>query len=79
VITAGDCADLSRAWNSGVVAERSLSSGGMMPITAEIEAEIIRLFHAERWRRGTIARQFGLHPSTIYRIGVDFHVKRVVS
>ena len=30
-------------------------------IPKETEAEILRLFHAEKWRIGTIAEQFGLH------------------
>lgn len=39
-----------------------------MAITPEIEAEIIRLFHAEGWRMGTIATQLGLHHSTVSRV-----------
>jgi transposase len=39
-----------------------------MAISAEVEAEIIRLFHAEHWRRGTIARQLGLHVCVVDRI-----------
>jgi transposase len=39
-----------------------------MAITPETEAEIIRLFHAERWRRGTIARQLNIHHSTVDRV-----------
>jgi transposase len=33
----------------------------------ETEAEIIRLFHAEGWRRNTIAKQLGLHHSAVER------------
>lgn len=33
----------------------------------ETEAEILRLFHAEGWRRATIARQLGLHHSAVER------------
>jgi len=36
-------------------------------ISAELEARIRRLFHAERWPVGTIARQLGLHHSTVRR------------
>jgi transposase len=32
------------------------------------EAEILRLHHAERWRVGTIARQLGLHYTTVQRV-----------
>lgn len=39
-----------------------------MGITPDIEAEIIRLFHAEHWRKTTIARQLGLHHSTVSRV-----------
>lgn len=39
-----------------------------MVITPEIEAEIIRLFYAEQWRKNTIATQLGLHHSTVSRV-----------
>jgi transposase len=32
------------------------------------EAEILRLFHAEKWRVGTVATQLGLHHSTVRRV-----------
>jgi transposase len=32
------------------------------------EAEILRLFHAEKWRIGTIAAQVGVHHSTVQRV-----------
>jgi transposase len=32
------------------------------------EATILRLYHAERWRVGTIAAQLGLHHSTVRRV-----------
>ncbi len=37
-------------------------------IAADIEAEILRLHHAERWPIGTIARQLSLHHSTVRRV-----------
>jgi len=37
-------------------------------IAAELEAEILRLHHAERWPAGTIARQLSLHHSTVRRV-----------
>jgi transposase len=37
-------------------------------IAADLEAEILRLHHAERWPIGTIARQLGLHHSTVRRV-----------
>ena len=37
-------------------------------ISKEREAEILRLFHAEKWPVGTIARQLGLHHVTVQRV-----------
>jgi len=37
-------------------------------IPAELEAEILRLYHAEKWRVGTIARQLGIHHSSVERV-----------
>lgn len=39
-----------------------------MTINKETEAEILRLYNAEGWRRNTIAKQFGIHHSTINRV-----------
>ncbi len=36
--------------------------------TPELEAEILRLHHAERWPPGTIAGQLGIHHSTVRRV-----------
>ena len=33
-----------------------------------IAAEVLRLYHVERWRRNTIARQLGIHHSAVARI-----------
>src|SRR5271170_7081150 len=38
-----------------------------MPITKELEAEILRLYHAEHWLMNTIARQLHIHHSTVKR------------
>jgi transposase len=37
-------------------------------IDKESEAEILRLFHAEKWLVGTIADQLGLHHTTVQRV-----------
>lgn len=37
-------------------------------IDQELRAEVLRLYHAEKWRVGTIASQLGLHYSTVQRI-----------
>lgn len=39
-----------------------------MTINKETEAEILRLYSAEGWRKNTIAKQFGLHHSTVDRV-----------
>jgi transposase len=44
-------------------------------IPKQTEADILRLFHAEKWPVGTIARQLGVHHTTVQRVllqtGVD--------
>ena len=37
-------------------------------ISRETEAEVVRLFHAEKWPIGTIAAQLGLHHTTVQRV-----------
>jgi transposase len=37
-------------------------------IAPETEAEILRLYHAEKWRIGTIATQLGVHHLTVRRV-----------
>jgi len=37
-------------------------------ISPELEADILRLYHAEKWRIGTIAAQLGVHHSTVRRV-----------
>jgi transposase len=40
-------------------------------ISREREAEVLRLFHAEKWPIGTIATQLGLHHTTVQRVLVQ--------
>lgn len=37
-------------------------------ISKEREAEIVRLYHAEKWKLGTIAAQLGMHHGTVRRV-----------
>ena len=37
-------------------------------ISRELEAEILRLYHAEHWRIGTLARQMSIHHDTVRRV-----------
>lgn len=39
-----------------------------MTMNKDTEAEVLRLFHAEGWRRNTIAKQLGLHHSAVARV-----------
>jgi len=47
-------------------------------IPKETEAEVVRLYHAEKWPIGTIAGQLGLHHTTVQRVlrqtGVDHRI-----
>jgi transposase len=44
-------------------------------IARETQAEIVRLYHAEKWKVGTIATQLGVHHTTVRRVlaqaGID--------
>jgi transposase len=39
-----------------------------MSLSKEKEAKIVRYYHVEKWKIGTIARQFGIHHSTVRRV-----------
>ena len=39
-----------------------------MSIQPELEAKILRYYHVEKWRVGTIARQLQLHHGTVERV-----------
>jgi transposase len=39
-----------------------------MTISAELEAKILRYHHVEKWRIGTIARQFNIHHNVVRRV-----------
>jgi len=42
-----------------------------MSISDEQEAQILRYFHAEKWKIGTIAKQLGIHHLTVRRVLVE--------
>ena len=48
-------------------------------IPKEIEAKILRLYHVEHWRVGTIANQLGLHHSTVRRALARAGAERVAA
>jgi hypothetical protein len=39
-----------------------------LSISTDTEAQILRYYHAERWRIGTIASQLGVHHGTVRRV-----------
>lgn len=39
-----------------------------MTISPELEAQILRFYHAEKWRIGTIATQLHVHHGTVARV-----------
>ena len=38
-----------------------------MSVSSELQAKILRYYHVEKWRVGTIARQLGIHHGTVQR------------
>ena len=47
-----------------------------MAITDELRAQILRWHFVEHWRVGTIARQLGVHHSTVERVLGEAGVER---
>lgn len=39
-----------------------------MTIGPELTMQILRYYHVEKWRMGTIARQLGVHHGTVARV-----------
>lgn len=48
-------------------------------ISDERQAEILRLFHAEKWKVGTIATQLGVHHTTVERVLGQAGVRLIAS
>jgi transposase len=46
-------------------------------ISPELEAQILRYYHVERWRTGTIARQLRVHPDTVARVLAQAGLPRI--
>jgi len=46
-------------------------------IPPELEAQILRYYHVERWRIGTIARQLRVHPDTVARVLAQAGLPRI--
>jgi transposase len=48
-----------------------------MTISPELEARILRYYHAEKWRVGTISAQLGVHHSTVSRVLAQAGLPRI--
>jgi transposase len=48
-----------------------------MSIPPELEAQILRYYHAEKWRIGTIARQLHVHHATVRRVLAQAGLPRI--
>jgi transposase len=49
----------------------------IMTIPPELEAQILRYYHVEKWRIGTIARQLRVHPETVARVLAQAGLPRI--
>src|SRR5271167_2538943 len=49
----------------------------IMTIPPELEAQILRYYHVEKWRAGTIARQLRVHPDTVSRVLAQAGLPRI--
>ena len=48
-----------------------------MTIPPELEAKILRYYHVEKWRVGTISAQLGVHHSTVSRVLAQAGLPRI--
>lgn len=59
------CAPARYAVAVPVLCIGSTAEALFMTISSELEAHIVRLYHVEKWRCGTIARQLKVHRDTV--------------
>src|ERR1700737_4547963 len=48
-----------------------------MTLGTELEAQILRYYHVEKWRGGTIARQLHIHRGTVQRVLAQAGLPRI--
>ena len=48
-----------------------------MTISPDLEAQILRYYHVEKWRVGTIARQLHVHHGTVARVLAQAGLPRI--
>lgn len=51
-----------------MIPDNKNSEKNTMAISDELESKILRYYHAEKWKVGTIARQFHVHHSVVTRV-----------
>jgi hypothetical protein len=49
----------------------------IMTIPPDLEAQILRYYHVEKWHIGTIARQLRVHPETVARVLAQAGLPRI--
>jgi transposase len=53
---------------SAPIAQNSTLKGAIVTLTPELRASILRYYHVEKWRVGTIAHQLHVHHGTVRRV-----------
>src|SRR6516164_2906547 len=54
-----------------------LAEENSMTIPPDLEAQILRYYHVEKWRVGTIARQLHVHHGTVARVVAQAGLPRI--
>lgn len=62
-----------------VTGRRAAAEEATVAIHFETTAQILRLYHAEKWRCGTIARHLNVHHSTVERLLAQAGLPRIAS
>ncbi len=50
----------------------------LMTISPELEGYILRYFHVEKWKVGTIARQLNIHHSVVTRVLMKMGISKKI-
>src|SRR6516165_9194099 len=56
-----------------------LAEENSMTIPPDLEAQILRYYHVEKWRVGTIARQLHVHHGTVARVLAQAGLPRIAA
>src|SRR5215470_8633888 len=62
------CSATSSCVAANAVQAMTEDKGNPMTIPPDLEAQILRYHHVEKWRAGTIARQLRVHYDTVVRV-----------